>query len=111
MRQCGKRGHIIRRTRFACRITKARDTSRIYKTYCLSTATMVARTRYNATYTSIYVQYIVRLVVDQRHDGPCDVACLDDLSCLLTAPVCLLTAINIIEIPPTLHLQGGTRLM
>jgi len=30
--------------------------------------------------------YIVKLVVDQRHDGPCDVACLDDLSSLLTAP-------------------------
>jgi hypothetical protein len=59
--------------------------------------------------------YIVRLVVEQRDNGPCDVTCLDDLSCLLAASpsvsVRLLMARNVTEIPPTLHLQTANRLM
>jgi hypothetical protein len=41
---------IIRRMRFACRITKATDTLLIFNTYCFSTATMVTRKRLNFTF-------------------------------------------------------------
>jgi hypothetical protein len=41
--------NIIQRMRFACWITKATDTLRIYNNYCFSTATMVTRTRLSVT--------------------------------------------------------------
>jgi hypothetical protein len=41
--------YVIRRMRFACWITKATDTLRIYNTYCFSISTMVTRTRLNVT--------------------------------------------------------------
>jgi hypothetical protein len=42
--------NIIRRTRFACRITKATHTHSRYVKHCFSTATMVTRTRLNVTF-------------------------------------------------------------
>jgi hypothetical protein len=39
--------NIIRRMRFGCWITKATDTLRICDSYCVSTATVVTRTRLN----------------------------------------------------------------
>jgi hypothetical protein len=43
-------GNIIRRMRFACWITKATDTLRIFNTYCFRTATVVTRTCLNVTF-------------------------------------------------------------
>jgi hypothetical protein len=42
--------NMIGRMRFACWITKAKDTLKLYNTYCFSAAAMVARTRLSVTF-------------------------------------------------------------
>jgi hypothetical protein len=62
--------NIIRRMRFACWITKATDTLRIFNTHCFSTATMVKRTRFNVTFyvqcLSSYLYPNVRIFVESN---------------------------------------------
>jgi len=83
-KKCGRAGHATWHMRISCWILKTTDTLTICNTYCLSTATMVARTRLSVTlYVHCLSCYLITEAVSFRLELKLFVPAFSDItSCL-----------------------------